>query len=60
MGKKKSDLPQIKRVGEIIRLHRATIGNFKNYKTISINVGYSSSWCVFKGFDNLPSSCLSE
>ena len=43
------------RVGDIIRIHRANIGTYKNYKTFSVNLAYGSSWVIFSGFeDSLP------
>lgn len=47
-------LPQFKRVGDIIRIHRANIGTYKNYKTFSVNLAFGSSWVIFSGFDELP------
>ena len=44
-------LPQFKRVGDIIRIHRANIGIYKHYKTFSVNLAFGSSWCIFSGFD---------
>ena len=49
-----SQLPQFKRVGDIIRIHRANIGQYKNFKTFSVNLAYGSSWCIFSGFDTNP------
>jgi len=43
-------LPQFKRVGDIIRIHRANIGSYKNYKTFSVNLAFGSSWVIFSGF----------
>lgn len=43
------------RVGDIIRIHRANIGTYKNYKTFSVNLAFGSSWVIFSGFeDSLP------
>lgn len=44
-------LPQFKRVGDIIRIHRANIGMYKSYKTFSVNLAFGSSWVIFSGFD---------
>jgi hypothetical protein len=38
-------------VGDIIRIHRANIGIYKQYKTFSVNLAFGSSWCIFSGFD---------
>mmetsp|Transcript_39538 Transcript_39538/g.51782 ORF Transcript_39538/g.51782 Transcript_39538/m.51782 type:complete len:198 (+) Transcript_39538:479-1072(+) len=46
------------RVGDIIRIHRANIGTYKNYKTFSVNLAFGSSWVIFSGFeDSLPPKC---
>ena len=46
------------RVGDIIRIHRANIGTYKNYKTFSVNLAFGSSWVIFSGFeDSLPPRC---
>ena len=48
-------LPTFMRVGDIIRIHRANIGTYKNYKTFSVNLAFGSSWVIFSGFaDSLP------
>lgn len=43
-------LPMFKRVGDIIRIHRANIGTYKNFKTFSVNLAFGSSWVIFSGF----------
>lgn len=48
-------LPTFMRVGDIIRIHRANIGTYKNYKTFSVNLAFGSSWVIYSGFpDSLP------
>ena len=42
-------LPQLKRVGDIIRIHRANIGQYRNYKTFMVNMDFGSSWALFRG-----------
>ena len=52
-------LPTFMRVGDIIRIHRANIGSYKNYKTFSVNLAFGSSWVIFSGFvDSPPPMCL--
>ena len=46
------NLPTFKKVGEIIRIHRCTIGNYNNQKTFLINMKYGSSWAIFEGLPN--------
>ena len=36
-------------MGEIIRIHRCNIGQFKSNKTFFVNMGYGSSWIIFEG-----------
>lgn len=49
-GKEKDSLPKFTKVGDIIRIHRANIGTYKNYKTFSVNLAFGSSWVIFSGF----------
>jgi len=48
-AKNPEHLPPFKRVGDIIRIHRANIGQYRNYKTFCANVDFGSSWAIFKG-----------
>jgi hypothetical protein len=41
------DLPVSQRVGDIIRVHRASVGIFKNQKQFTANIFFNSSWAVF-------------
>ena len=49
-AKDKDLLPHFRKVGDIIRIHRANIGSYKNYKTFSVNLAFGSSWVIFSGF----------
>lgn len=49
-SKEKDTLPKFTKVGDIIRIHRANIGTYKNYKTFSVNLAFGSSWVIFSGF----------
>jgi hypothetical protein len=49
-GKDRDSLPKFTKVGDIIRIHRANIGTYKNYKTFSVNLAFGSSWVIFSGF----------
>lgn len=42
-------LPSINRVGDIIRVHRASIGTYKGGKTFYVNMNYGSAWVIFEG-----------
>ena len=46
---KSESLPNLKRVGDIIRIHRANIGQYRNSKTFMVNMDFGSSWAVFRG-----------
>ena len=39
----------LKKVGDIIRIHRANIGQYRNYKTFYANIDFGSSWAIFNG-----------
>ena len=41
------DLPVCQKVGDIIRVHRATVSTYKDRKQITANVCFNSSWAVF-------------
>lgn len=42
-------LPTFKRIGEIIRIHRCNISQYKNSKTFYANIAYGTSWVLFEG-----------
>ena len=46
-AKKFEDLPISQRVGDIIRVHRANVGVFKNTKQFTSNIFFNSSWALF-------------
>lgn len=46
-GKKFEDLPITQRVGDIIRVHRASVGMYKNTKQFTANIFFNSSWALF-------------
>jgi hypothetical protein len=46
-ARKFEDLPVSQRVGEIIRIHRATVGFFKERKQLTVNICFNSSWDLF-------------
>ena len=41
------DLPISQRVGDIIRVHRASVGMFKGQKQFTANIFFNSSWTLF-------------
>lgn len=49
-AKQPDQLPQFKRIGDIIRIHKANVGQYKNHKTLCVNVNYGSNWTIFEGF----------
>ena len=42
-----TDLPVCQRIGEIIRIHRASVGTYKDHKQLSVNMFFNSSWVLF-------------
>jgi hypothetical protein len=51
-AKRFEDLPLIRRVGDVIRIHRANIRSYKDLKQFNVNVFYNSSWCLFSTIDS--------
>ncbi len=47
-AKRQEDLPVISNVGDIIRIHRASMKQYHEQKQFHVNVYYNSSWCLFK------------
>ena len=41
------DCPIVQRVGDIIRVHRATVSQYQGTKMLTARVNYSSSWVLF-------------
>ena len=41
------DLPISQTVGEIIRIHRATVGTYKDRLQLTVNICFNSSWALF-------------
>ena len=41
------DLPVCQRIGDIIRVHRATVSTYKDRKQLTANVCFNSSWALF-------------
>jgi hypothetical protein len=46
-AKKFEDLPIIQRIGDVIRVHRATLRLYNNQRQFNASVFYNSSWAVF-------------
>lgn len=46
-GKKFDDLPISSRAGEIIRVHRASVGTYNGNKQLTANMVFNSSWAIF-------------
>lgn len=46
-ARKFEDLPIAQRVGEVIRIHRATVGVFKDKVQLSVNICFNSSWDLY-------------
>ena len=46
-AKRIEDLPVVRKLGDIIRVHRANAKEFNGNKQFHVNVFYNSSWCLF-------------
>lgn len=46
-AKRFEDLPISQRIGDIIRVHRASCGTYKGNKQFTANVFFNSSWALF-------------
>lgn len=44
------DLPVSQRVGDIIRIHRASVGMYKGQKQFTANIFFNSSWALFSPY----------
>mmetsp|Transcript_4467 Transcript_4467/g.7630 ORF Transcript_4467/g.7630 Transcript_4467/m.7630 type:complete len:339 (+) Transcript_4467:146-1162(+) len=45
------DLPVVRKIGDVIRIHRATVRTFKEQKQFNVNMVFNSSWCLFHSSD---------
>jgi hypothetical protein len=50
-AKRFEDLPIANKVGDIIRLHRATLRMYKNQRQFNVSVHWNGSWAVFSAED---------
>jgi hypothetical protein len=46
-AKRIEDCPQIKQVGDVIRVHRAQVKDFAGKKQLHVNVYFNSTWVLF-------------
>ena len=47
------DLPVVRKIGDVIRVHRAIVKEYKGMKQFNVNITYNSSWCLFHSSDIL-------
>jgi hypothetical protein len=52
-AKRLEDLPVVRKIGDIVRVHRSVCKDYKGVKQFSVNLGYNSSWCLFHSSDIL-------
>ena len=52
-AKKPDDLPVARKIGDIVRVHRAVVREYKGRKQFNVNMTYNSSWCLFHSCDVL-------
>lgn len=50
-AKRFEDLPVAKKIGDVVRIHRAVVKEFKGIKQINVNLHYNASWCLFHSAD---------
>jgi hypothetical protein len=63
VANKFEELPISQRVGDIIRVHRATVSDFEGTKQLRSRIYYNSAWALFaptQGKDFLPFSHLGK
>jgi hypothetical protein len=53
-AKRFEDLPIISRVGDIIRVHRATVRLFNHQRQFNASVYFNSSWALFSTDKKTP------
>lgn len=46
-AKRFEDLPIVFRIGDIIRLHRATLRIFNNHRQFNVQMTWNGSWALF-------------
>lgn len=49
-AKRFEDMPLVRRLGDVVRVHRATVQEYKGYKQFNVNVFYNSSFCLFSTY----------
>ena len=47
------DLPVVRKIGDVIRCHRAIVKDYKGIKQFNVNLSFNSSWCLFHSSDIL-------
>lgn len=52
-AKRMEDLPVVRKIGDVIRVHRAIVKDYKGIKQFNVNITYNSSWCLFHSSDIL-------
>lgn len=57
-AKRFEDLPLVRRLGDVIRIHRSTIKYYKDIKQFNVNVFYNSSWCLFTTYESPEEEAL--
>lgn len=51
-AKRMEDLPVVRKIGDIVRVHTAIVKDYKGIKQFNVNLAYSS-WCLFHSADIL-------
>ena len=50
-ARKLEDLPIVRKIGDVIRIHRVTLKRFNNLKQFNLNINFNSAWCLFHSSD---------
>mmetsp|Transcript_2145 Transcript_2145/g.3208 ORF Transcript_2145/g.3208 Transcript_2145/m.3208 type:complete len:87 (+) Transcript_2145:164-424(+) len=52
-AKRIEDLPIARKIGDIVRIHRSNVKEFRGIKQFNANMAYNSAWCLFHSSDVL-------
>lgn len=59
-AKRVEDLPIVRKLGDIIRVHRANAKEYQETKQYHVNVFFNSSWCLFSQDEGKDSDYISD
>lgn len=44
-------MPIVRKIGDVVRVHRAIVKEFRGIKQFNVNLQFNSSWCLFHSSD---------